>query len=292
MIRFARSQPSATDAIECLQKAAKLNWEDPYRHGCMLQMPNYGQLVMTGDLHGHFRNFDRLKKYANLERTPARHVVLHEMVHKELPTMQDVDDSHLLLVECAAYKCEYPDQVHFLQSNHELAQLTGYNIAKNGRIVIDAYNQHVITTYGERDGHAVLRAMEEFIASFPLAIRTENRVWLSHSLPDMHHMDEFDADTFERDCGRADIEQSRTAFLLVWGRRHSTEHVQRLCEKFDVDVIMTGHQPQEMGSTLVFERLIILDSSHNHGSFLAFDLSRPVRAEDLFKRIRKFVEIV
>ena len=57
----------------------------------MLQMPNYGQLVMTGDLHGHFRNFDRLKKYANLERTPARHVVLHEMVHKELPTMQDVD---------------------------------------------------------------------------------------------------------------------------------------------------------------------------------------------------------
>ena len=108
----------------------------------------------------------------------------------------------------------------------------------------------------------------------------------------MHHMDEFDADMFHRDCSRADIEQSRTAFLLVWGRRHSTEHVQRLCEKFDVDVIMTGHQPQEMGSAHMFERLIIIDSSHNHGSFLAFDLARPVRADALFQRVRKFVEIV
>lgn len=292
MTLFARTQPTAADAIEVLQKAAELNWNDPYREGAMLQMPGFGQLVMTGDLHGHFRNYEKLQKYAILDRAPARHVVLHEMVHKDIQVPGDIDDSHLLLVMAAAYKCEFPDQVHFLQSNHELAQLTGYTIAKNGRIVIEDFNNAVRKTYGDRGGAEVLSAINDFIASFPLAIRTQNRVWLSHSLPDIHNMDQFDPSTFKEPLTRQEIMDNRSAFLLVWGRRHTTEHVQRLADAFDVDVIITGHQPQEQGSGLYFDRLIILDSSHNHGTFLPFDLGKPQTPETLMPRIRKFVEVM
>ncbi len=291
MTLFARSQPTAADAIDVLRQAAELNWNDPYREGSMLQMPGFGQIVMTGDLHGHFRNFDKLQKYAMLDRAPARHVVLHEMVHKDVQVPGDPDDSHLLLVMAAAYKCEFPDQVHFLQSNHELAQFTGYTIAKNGRIVIDDYNNAVRQTYGERQGEEVLAAMSDFIAAFPLAIRTPNRVWMSHSLPDIHNMDQFDPTIFKKPMTRAEIADSRSAFLLVWGRRHTPEHIQRLADAFDVDIMITGHQPQDQGMGLYHDRLIILDSSHNHGTFLPFDLAKPQTPEGLMPRIRKYVEV-
>src|SRR5690606_27520174 len=147
-----RTQPAAADAIAALQRAAQLNSQEHGRDSSHLHIPDYGQRVMTGDLHGHFRNVEKFQIYPMLARMPSRHVVLHEMVHRDVQTPGAVDDSHLLLVEAAAYKCEFPEQVHFLQSNHELAQFTGYTIAKNGRIVIEDYNAAVRDTYGARDG--------------------------------------------------------------------------------------------------------------------------------------------
>jgi hypothetical protein len=133
--------------------------------------------------------------------------------------------------------------------------------------------------------------MNAFIASFPLAIRTENRVWMSHSLPNVHDMADFDASIFDRPVTRADLQENKTIFHLVWGRRYTQQHIDALAEMLDVDVFITGHQPQEMGYTLLFDRLIILASDHNHGSFLPFDLSKKHSAEDLIRNIRKFVAV-
>ena len=47
-------------AVEVFRQAAYLNRQDPLLQGSILQFPDYGQVVMTGDLHGHRRNFERL----------------------------------------------------------------------------------------------------------------------------------------------------------------------------------------------------------------------------------------
>jgi hypothetical protein len=225
-----------------------------------------------------------------LDRVGARHVILHEMVHAELNTL-DQDKSHELLLQAAMYKCQYPEQVHFLQSNHELAQLTDYPIAKNGRAVIEEFNRAVATAYGAGRAVEVLTAVNEFIASFPLAVITENRVWMSHSLPNVHDMPSFDIGVFSRPVTVQDLRESKTIFSLVWGRRHTREQLDRLAEMLNVDVFITGHQPQEMGHSVHYDRLIILASEHNHGCFLPFDLARRQSAEDLVRNIRKFVAI-
>ncbi len=283
-------QHDAQEAIATLQEATRLNWDDPYREGSLIRLPGYGQAVMTGDLHGHRRNFEKLRKYAMLDRVSARHVILHELIHEEIE-MGEMDKSHEVLLTAARFKKEYPDQVHFLQSNHDLAQLTRYPIAKNGRAVIEEYQASVRAAYGETDGEAVLAEMDEFIASFALAVRTENRVWMSHSLPDLHNMEEFDPDVFNRTLSPKDLRENRTVFTLVWGRRHTYEHIESLASLLDVDVFITGHQPQEMGYALRFDRLIILASDHSHGTFLPFDLSKTQSADDLIRNIRKFVAV-
>jgi hypothetical protein len=56
-------------------------------------------------------------------------------------------------------------------------------------------------------------------------------------------------------------------------------------------VIVTGHQPQESGSTTVGDNLLIVDSSHNQGVFLPMTTSDEYAAEDLQYRLRKFVAV-
>ncbi len=281
----------ASQAVETCLSAAELNIKDPFRDGSVIRLPGYGQAVMTGDLHGHQKNMAKLQKYAMLDRVTARHVILHEMIHAELTHVAAVDHSHELLLTAAQYKCDHPDQVHFLQSNHELAQLTRYPIAKNGRAVVEAFNEAVAMAYGDNRAKEVLSAFDEFIASFPLAASTESGVWMSHSLPNIQEMDTFDVGVFSRALSRAELVENQTVFNLVWGRRHSQSHIDRLAELLNVEVFITGHQPQEMGYDVFFERLIILASDHNHGTFLPFDLSKRHVAEDLVRNIRKFVAV-
>jgi hypothetical protein len=284
-------QYDAAGAVSAFRQAAALNLEDPLLDGSTLRLPRYGQVVMTGDLHGHRKNMEKLRKYAMLDRVAARHVILHEMVHADPLYPTDVDHSHEVLLNAACYKCDHPEQVHFLQSNHELAQLTNYPIAKAGAAVVDRFDLAVAGAYGRARAAEVLSAIDDFIASFPLAAVTETGVWMSHSLPNTFDMHEFDPEVFKRRISREELPTNRTIFNLVWGRHHNQAHIDRLAEMLGVEVFITGHQPQEMGYDFQFGRLIILASDHNHGSFLPFDLSKKHTAEQLIRNIRKFVAV-
>src|SRR6185436_6415141 len=179
-------------AIDTFRKAAELNLEDPIRQGSLLCFANYGQVVMTGDLHGHRRNFEKLVRYCRLENTPIRHVILHEMIHEEPQFLGDADRSVELLLDAAKWKTFFPEQVHFLQSNHELAQLQNHQISKGGRIVTDDFDRGVREVFETENVSRLLDAIDEFIASFPLAGRTSNRIFLAHSLPDVQDIEDFD----------------------------------------------------------------------------------------------------
>ncbi|MCH7526325.1 MAG: metallophosphoesterase [Planctomycetes bacterium] len=280
---------AAKDAAVFLE-AARLNQEDPLRKGSLLRAPKYGQFVMTGDIHGHERNFERLKKFADLRHAPGRHVLLHELIHSEPTPLDAADTSHRVMLDAARWKIEFPDQVHFIQSNHELSQLTGKQISKGGRIVNFDFERSLAVDYGD-DARLVLDALTTHIASFPLAVRTENRIFLSHSLPNARDLPYFDPSVLNRTLQSEDLCEGGDAYLLVWGRQHTPELLEQLAKGFDVDLFICGHQPQEDGYEVVHDRLIILASDHNHGVFLPFDLRKSYTVQDLARLIRPFAAI-
>ncbi len=277
----------AASAAECFREAAELNRQDPYLKGSQLMLPDYGQLVMTGDMHGHQRNFDKLKRYCQLERTALRHVILHELIHEDLAGLNDTDMSHRLLLAAAAWKVEYPEQVHFLQSNHELAQLNGHEITKAGRSVLRDFDGGLSQTYGG-GAQIVSDAIDEFIRSLPAAARTVNRVFLAHSLPDP---ETFDASMLDIPLDRQDLSDGGPIGSLVWSRINAAEKFEQLAEMLDVDTFIIGHEPQEDGFCLLHDRVIVLASDHNHGVFLPFDLKKACTAPELVQHIRKFVAV-
>lgn len=281
--------PDADAACHILRQCAALNREDPIREGNLLRFGGAGQLVMTGDMHGNLRNFEKLQRFCDLPRSPARCVILHELVHSEVRMPDERDFSIDLLVRAAEWKCDFPDNVFFLQSNHELAQLRGQEITKGGRSVLHDFAEGVALRFGSAAGE-VLEAVSEYISSLPLAARTLRGVWISHSLPDPLLLESFDLSIFERELTETDLSPGGAAYSLVWGRFHSPEAVAYFCRRVGVTCALVGHTPQEMGYAVI-GNMIIVASDHNHGAFIPIDLAREPDIEHLEASIRKFVSV-
>jgi len=278
------------EAARIYREAARHNREEEYLDGATLDLPNYGQLVATGDLHGHRRNLERIMNYCDLANAPTRHVVLHEIIHEEPQGFAALDMSHEVLLVAARWKCAFPDQVHFLQSNHELAQLTEQDISKGGRIVTYSFLAGLRQTYGA-GGDEVAEAIMELLSSYPLAIRTANRIMVTHSLPSPGVMSSFDPTVLRRTPTRADLVDGGSGYYLVWGRHQAEADLQRLAGAWDVDFFICGHQPQEFGYEVVHQRMIILASDHNHGVILPFDLRKQYDLAGLQGAVRPLASI-
>ncbi len=279
-------------AIDTLKQATEQNLEDPCREGSLLEFPDYTQVVMTGDLHGHRRNFEKLVRYCQLESTPTRHVLLHEMIHAEPEAPDYVDRSIEVLLDAAKWKSFFPEQVHFLQSNHELAQLQNHQITKGGRVVTDDFERGVAHVLQSSQIDGALEAINDFIASFPLAGRSPNRVFFSHSLPDSFALDAYDPNCVHESANQLDLSEGGSPYQLVWGRRHTPEVMNRMGKAYDVDFFLMGHQPQEFGYTVEFDRIIILASDNNHGVYLPVDCRKSYDIDGLVERIRALAGVL
>lgn len=276
-------------AAEILHEAATLIREDPLRRGSVLGFGSAGQLVVTGDMHGNIRNFEKLQKFCDLKRSPGRSVILHELIHADPVSYADSDLSIDLLVRAASWKCEFPDNVFFLQSNHELSQYCRHEIMKGGRSVLYHFEAGIRERYGN-GAPQVLAAVNDYIASLPLAARTESGIMVCHSLPNASLMHHFDAGVFDRVPTEDDLNPGGSAHALVWGRFQPPDAIEHFAAQLGVEVFIVGHTPQETGYALV-GRMIILASDHAHGVFLPIDLSKRYTVAELESRIRKFAGV-
>lgn len=259
--------------IDLLNKAAQASEADPFRRGNLIHLPAAGTLIATGDIHGHRRNFERIVTFADLPNNPDRHVVLHEIIHGGPEDTKGGCLSYKLLFDVARYKLEFPDRVHTVMGNHDTAFINNSDVMKNGKEMNRAMRsaiEHEFTGSAED----IILAMRQFLFSQPLALRCENRIWISHSLPSDLMADKFDPDVLTRKLQINDIVRPGSAYILTWGRRHSQALLDSMAALFDVDLFILGHQPQEQGWCRAGGNLMIIASDHNHGCILPIDLAK------------------
>lgn len=271
-------------------RAAEANLHEPLRHGACVELPRQGHLLMSGDLHDHLFNFMKILKLAALHRSPQRHVILHELIHGP-STVNGADLSVRLLARAAAVKLAYPNQVHFLQANHDLAQLGGEGIAKNGKSVTRAFDDGIDFIFGN-GGEAVRAAVHTFIRSSPLAVRCANGVFCSHSLPPARMMPTFDTTVLDRVPTEADLLAGGAGFEMVWGRRHPQEVADRLAAVWNVRVFVMGHQTVEMGYEEQANTMLIIASNHDHGMALPIDLAKEYDRDALVRALVPLAGVV
>jgi hypothetical protein len=280
---------SAEQAIEIFSTASEENLLSSLRDQQVVHLPAEGEVWMTGDIHDHRHNFDKLLRLSDLGNNPQRHLVLHELIHGDHFDASGAEGSWLTLSRAAELKCDFPDQVHFLLANHDLAQIHGEGIMKNGLSVCEAFTAGLKRDFGSVY-HRVNVAVTEFLLSLPLAIRTSHGLFFCHSMPNDSQMGAFDFTIFDRPLTGPDYRRKTgPVYQLIWGRGVTPAGVDQFLEKVDAKLVVTGHQPQDMGYAVNGDRHLIIASDHNQGVVLPLDLSQEYTMDDLVGRLQKFV---
>jgi len=270
--------------IDLLNEGTQANNADKYRRDNLICLPSDGSLILTGDLHGHCRNFERIVAFADLANNTDRHIVLQEIIHGGPEDSGGGCLSYRLLFDVVRYKLSFPDRVHIIMGNHDTAFINNSEVMKDGREMNRAMSQAIEREFPQNPDEVKL-AIRQNLFSQPLALRAENGIWASHSLPGDRMVDKFDPQILNRQLKVNDVVRPGSAYLLTWGRRHSQALLDKLAGQFDVNVFILGHQPQEKGWNRAGENLIIIASNHNHGCLIPVDLAQSYAVEQLIESI-------
>jgi hypothetical protein len=285
--------PDPQKVLATVNRATDLFRSTPGRRGGLITLDDSADDVMVvGDLHGNIPAFRHVLLAADLANKPGRHLVLQELVHgnRHYPDDQG-DKSHQLVDIVSALKCQFPDRVHLILGNHELSELTNRPIAKNGLALNALFRQGIDTAYGAYGG-SIYAAYLKLFATLPLAIRTPNRVFLCHTIPDPIDLEQFDTSIFEADTWPAEaMARHGAVYAITWGRNIEPENINRFAELVDADWFITGHQPCDEGFLQANHRQIIIDGTEPYPTYCLFPAQGTVTVESLLKCVRVFTPV-
>lgn len=205
------------------------------------------------------------------------HVTFHEVIHSDR-LLNGLDLSYRALARIAELKLNAPERVHTLLANHELAQIVGAGIVKDGVKCVEAFNDGLAYVFGD-DWEGVSAALGEFIRSMPLALRCRTPrgdILCAHSLPATGSMGRFDTTILSRELTEADYApRVGSAHLMVWGRGYDAEQLEDLVERWGVNLFVLGHESAPDGYLVIPPCAVVLNSDHERGVYLPIDLDKP-----------------
>ena len=251
--------------LNTVHKAAEYFRQQPGRRGLIVDLTAAGgvaEVLVVGDLHGNLENFRSVLQLAALQRHRQRHVVFQEVVHGPFRYPNDGCLSHQLVDLIAALKCQYPERVHYVPGNHEIAELRRTRILKNGESQDEAFRQGLEHAYGAY-AEQIHEAYRVLFAALPIALRTDNGCFICHSLPADSVIERgFDYGVFEaRSLGEASLEHGSPLYRLLWGRRTGATWGRRFLEPLGAHLAITGHLPCPEGFAVVEPFRLVLDAA-------------------------------
>mgnify|MGYP001567478098 CR=1 FL=1 len=277
--------------IRLFEEAAGVLLADKHRKGDIVSLPPQGDLILTGDIHGNLANYEEIVNRAALDTNPQRHLVLHELIHDFCNRGRDF--SYEILQEAAKLKIAHPDQVHIFLGNHELAELEGEAIRKDGRTIPLVFSESRMKSLGGIGGE-IREAAKKFFLALPVGLKTPANVWFSHSTP-AKAMHQFNLGLMEKAISpkstsvitRGDaMLKAQVIKDLVWGRDHSVGSAATFAGKVGCDVLVVGHEFAVDGILAPNTRHLILDSTRENACILHLKLDQRYTHRQCLERVQ------
>ncbi|MEE2707045.1 MAG: metallophosphoesterase [Planctomycetota bacterium] len=277
------------NVIATFEQATAANARTDSREGNLIELKKdwADDVMISADLHGNRPNFNKIRNIADLKNHPKRHLIIQEVCHGG-PVYPNTGGcmSHMMLEDVARLKVQFPDQVHFLLSNHELAELTDYPILKNQKMLNLLFRFGMQEMYGSAADN-VRQAMLPFIRTLPLAVRVEHGIWISHTIPERCDQRGFDEKLLDVELGPNDVGEGTPVFEFVWGRDFRQENADAFAKKVEANVMIHGHEPCPQGFDTPNSRQIIIDSHAENARYIILPVGERLSQDDVVQRIKK-----
>jgi hypothetical protein len=280
--------PAPDKMLNYLRRAIDYVRATPGRSGHLVHPRDCTELLVAGDLHGHIANFQTILKAADLANHATRHLVLQEVIHSEFFYPNGGDKSHQLVDLFAALKCQFPERVHFLPGNHEIAQMTGRMIAKGTASQNSLFVDGVKHAYGDATPD-LCRAYHDLFRASPLALRTANGVFVCHTVVPAKYLPTFDPmRLLEEEYEEAAYMPGGLVYGMLWGRDTSSETAKAFLRKVEAELVVTGHIPTDAGFEAPNSNQLILDCAGTPAAYVLFPTEHPITMDELVERVVVF----
>ena len=255
-----------------------------YDHGVdVIKLPRQGFALIAGDLHGNMGDFNKLMEIWEGKSTKNNHLILTgDFIH----AMGSNNDKSLEILDTLRAYYKKFENFHLLLGNHELATITKFTLYKGG--VNQSLNfQELLKGKFGGEWEEKLLECTNFFKELPVAVKTANKVFISHAGPpkNINSLKEM------MNITRKGYYNNLSLYELLWRRYgdYSKKDVDQFLENIGCRAMIVGHTPVD-GYKLIGNQLII-SSSYTLGkkAYVELDLKKEIRSgRDLKKMVKYF----
>src|SRR5208337_2415389 len=141
----------------------------------------------------------------------------------------------------------------------DVAEMLNIQLTKGVENLTQAFWEGLVHAYGAHAAE-VKAAYCDFFRALPLALKTYNGVWISHSTPHLDALADFEYDLLDRELTDQDFSYEGGLYSFLWGRNQDEMAAQIFAEHVACEILIVGHQPAQMGYKIPNARHIILYS--------------------------------
>ena len=270
----------AHPVADIFHQAAAANVSDARRSGNVVALEAGCDLIVCGDIHGNRAGLTKIISRAALSENPNRRLIIQEVVHGPLDAASGLDRSIELLMRVARLKVSNPLQVLFVLGNHDVAQVTGNEITKEGLGVCKAFTGALKAEF-PAFADEVAQAVDEFLLSLPLAVRCPNGVFISHSLPAPARMALAGVDILNQagPYRQGDLRRGGGVYEWTWGRGQTHEQLTQLAGQLQACYFILGHRHAPEGFEVISPLGVTISSDNQRGHVIRLATDQPFNDE-------------
>lgn len=235
----------------------------------LIQLPDYGRLIVVSDLHGNFTDYKHYLKLWDKDDSNCHILFMGDLIHAA-----DGKDGSIEIIEDAMYKSGEYSNYHCILGNHEWCHIVGKDIFKAGVNLRRDFEKLVALKKGYVEPS--LTNYIGFFKSLPYFLKTSNGLFISHAGPSKKIKTVND---FNEMCG--DNQHSSLLHGFLWNRYaspvkgYTTEDIDNFLGVVDSKFMVVGHSVVDSGYRIVGNQMILSSSFFTTSkSYLDIDLSK------------------
>jgi hypothetical protein len=251
-------------------------------NGKLIELPRKGIALIVTDIHGNITDFKKFMDiWSSFDDDEDNHLILTgDFIH----AMGCENDQSVEILEYVKFRYENSNNFHVLLGNHEWATMSNKVLFKAG--INQTHNfDELLKEKFQDDCKKKRDEYIEFFKELPIAVRTDNRIFISHAGPphNIHGIDEITNITSEGYDNPKLME-------FLWNRKDdfNKQVLKSFLDAVDCKMMVVGHTPVD-GIKLVYKNQLIVSSSYGKGkkAYVELDLEKDIKkSKDLLKMVK------
>jgi serine/threonine-protein phosphatase PP1 catalytic subunit len=251
-------------------------------NGKLIELPKKGRALIVTDLHGNLDDFiSFIQIWKDFKDDNDYFIITGDLIH----AMGVEDDRSLELLDYVKSHCETFRKFHLLLGNHEWATISDVSIYKGG--VNQTLSFEVLLKEKFKAGwREKLDEYTDFLEKLPIAVKTRNKVFISHAGPpkDVKSVKDLVNIAEGGYLGNTNL------FQILWNRYgdYSKKDLDCFLKVVNCNAMIVGHTPVD-GIKLIGKKQLIVSSSYSRGkkAYVELDLREKIEdARDLLKMVK------